>query len=97
MFTDFDLHSNVESGRWRQLSGTIDDYKIDSINLFTITGQDKLISVNEKIRKAINKTGGDTVIVTFYLLSTGENITEKEILVSFKDAGVLTAFKKLSA
>ena len=39
-------------------------------NLFTITGQDKLISVNEKIRKAINKIGGDTVKVTLQLLTT---------------------------
>ena len=60
-------------GKWGPLkvSGTIDEYKIDSINLFTITEQDKLISVNEKIRKAINKTGGDTVIVTFYLCFRG--------------------------
>lgn len=86
-------------GKWGSLkvSGTIDDYKIERINLFTITGQDKLISINEKIRKAIKKTGGDHVHVTLYLLTTGEKITEKEILDTFKDADVLTAFKKLSA
>ena len=57
-------------GKWGSLkvSGTIDDYKIESINLFTITGQDKLISINDKIRKAINKTRGDTVMVTLFLL-----------------------------
>ena len=40
-------------GKWGSLkvSSTIDNYKIDSINLFTITGQDKLISINDKIRK----------------------------------------------
>ncbi len=86
-------------GKWGSLkvSGTIDDYKIERINLFTITGQDKLISINEKIRKAIKKTGGDFVHVTVYLLTTGEKVTEKEILETFKDANVLEAFKKLPA
>ena len=85
-------------GKWGSLkvSGTIDDHKIDSINLFTITGQDKLISINDKIRKAINKSGGDKVTVTLYLLTSKEQITEKEILETFKDAGVLKTFKKLT-
>lgn len=61
-------------GKWGSLkvSGTIDNYKIDRINLFTITGQDKFISVNEKIRKEINKSGGDRVTVTLYLLTSLE-------------------------
>lgn len=85
-------------GKWGTLkvSGTIDDYKIERINLFTITGQDKLISINNNIRKSINKKGGDIVTVTLYLLTSTEEITEKEILDTFKDAGVLEAFKKLS-
>lgn len=85
-------------GKWGSLkvAGFIDDYKIESINLFTITGQDKLISVNDKIRKAIKKSGGDTVNVTLYLLISKEQITEKEILETFKDVGVLEAFKNLS-
>lgn len=86
-------------GKWGSLkvSGFIDDYKIESINLFTITGQDKLISVNEKIRKAINKTGGDTIKVTLQLITKSLQISEKEILDTFKESGVLPAFKKLSA
>lgn len=86
-------------GKWGSLkvSGFIDDYKIESINLFTIKGQDKLISVNAKIRKAINKTGGDTVKVTLQLLTKNQQISEKEILDTFKESGVLPAFKKLSA
>ncbi|MFN9681160.1 MAG: hypothetical protein ACK56V_06085, partial [Bacteroidota bacterium] len=40
--------------------------------------------------------GGDTVTVTLYLLTSTEEISEKEILDTFKDAGVLEAFKKLS-
>ena len=84
-------------GKWGSLkvSGTIDNYKIDSINLFTITGQDKLISINDKIRKAINKGGGDKVTVTLYLLTSKEQITENEILETFKESGILKAFKKL--
>ena len=63
-------------GKWGSLkvSGTIDNYTIDSINLFTIGGQDKLISINDKIRKAISKSGGDTVTVTLYLLTSKEPI-----------------------
>ncbi len=85
-------------GKWGSLkvSGFIDDYKIESINLFTISGQDKLISVNDKIRKAIKKSGGDTVNVTLYLLISKKQITEKEIIETFKDAEVLKAFKNLS-
>lgn len=85
-------------GKWGSLkvSGTIDDHKIESINLFTIKGQDKLISINEEIRKEINKTGGDTVNVTLHLLTAKEQITEKAILETFSDSGVLKAFKQLS-
>ena len=85
-------------GKWGSLkvSGTIDNFKIDSINLLTISGQDKLISINDKIRKAINKGGGDKVTVTLYLLTSKEQITEKEILETFKESGVLKAFKKLT-
>lgn len=84
-------------GKWGSLkvSGTIDDYKIERINLFTISGKDKLISINEKIRKAINKSGGDMVTVTLYWLHPKEQITENEIVASFKDAGVLKAFQQL--
>lgn len=85
-------------GKWGSLkvSGFVDDYKIESINLFTISGQDKLISINDKIRKAIKKSGGDTVNVTLYLLTSKEQITEKEIIETFKDSGVLETYKKLS-
>ncbi len=85
-------------GKWGSLkvAGFIDDYKVECINLFTITGQDKLISVNDKIRKAIKKSGGDTVNVTLYLLISKEQITENEILETFTDSGVLKPFKNLS-
>jgi hypothetical protein len=85
-------------GKWGflKVSGTIDDYKLENKNLFTITGQDKLISINEKIRKAINKTGGDFVTVTLYLSAPKEKITEEKILETFKEANVLKRFQKLS-
>lgn len=85
-------------GKWGSLkvTGTIDNYKIDSINLFTIKGQEKLISINNKIRKAINKSGGDTVTVTLCLLTSDKQITEKEILDTFKESNVLKALKKLT-
>jgi Domain of unknown function (DUF1905) len=86
-------------GRWGFLkaSGTIDNYKIENKNLFTITGQDKLISINAEIRKAINKTGGDLVKVTLYLSATKEQITEKQVLETFKESNVLKKFQKLTA
>ena len=85
-------------GKWGSLkvAGFIDDYKIESINLFTIRGKDKLISINSKIRKAIKKSGGDTVNVTLYLLIFKQQITEKEISETFKDSGVFKTFKKLA-
>ncbi len=85
-------------GKWGSIkvAGTIDNYKIESINLAKLGDQDKLISINDKIRKAINKSGGDTVTVSLYLLTSKEQITKKEVLETFKDSGVLKAFKKLT-
>lgn len=85
-------------GKWGSLkvSGFIDGYKLEAKNLFTIKGQDKLISINDTIRKAINKSGGDFVTVTLYLLSTNKQITEKEIRDTFADADVDKVFKKLT-
>jgi hypothetical protein len=85
-------------GKWgsMKVAGTIDYYKIESINLAKIGNQDKLISINDKIRKAINKSGGDTVRVTLYLLTSKEQITKKEVLETFNDSGVLKSFEKLT-
>ena len=85
-------------GKWGFLkaSGTIDGYKLEDKNLFTISGHDKLMSVNNKIRKAINKTGGDLVIVTLYLSAPKEQITEKQIVETFKESNVLNKFNKLA-
>jgi hypothetical protein len=85
-------------GKWgsMKVAGTIDNYKIESINLAKIGNQDKLISINGKIRKAINKGGGDNVRVTLYLVTSKEQITKKEVLETFKDSGILKAFEKLT-
>jgi uncharacterized protein YdeI (YjbR/CyaY-like superfamily) len=85
-------------GKWgsMKVAGTIDNYKIDSINLAKLGDQDKLISINDKIRKAINKSGGDTVTVTLCLLTSKKQITKKDVLETFKESGVLKAFNKLT-
>ncbi|RYE55566.1 MAG: DUF1905 domain-containing protein [Sphingobacteriales bacterium] len=86
-------------GKWGDIkvSGSIDDYTMEARNLAPIKGEDKMLSINGEIRKAINKGGGDFVTVTLYLLSKKETITKKEILETFDEAGVLEAFKKLTA
>jgi len=85
-------------GKWgsMKVAGTIDNYKIKSLNLAKLGDQDKFISINSEIRKAINKGGGDTVSVTLYLLNSNEQITKKDILATFKDSCVLEAFEKLA-
>ena len=88
---------NIE-GKWGDIivSGFIDNFKIERRNLAPIKGEDKMLSINAEIRKAINKRGGDIVIVTLYLLSNKEKITESQILETFKESNVLKAFKKMN-
>jgi uncharacterized protein YdeI (YjbR/CyaY-like superfamily) len=88
---------NIE-GKWGDIivSGSIDNFKIERRNLAPIKGEDKMLSINAEIRKAINKKGGDIVTVTLYLLSNKDKITESEILETFKESNVLKAFKKLN-
>ena len=85
-------------GKWGDIivSGFIDNYKIERRNLAPIKGEDKMLSINAEIRKAINKKGGDIVTVTLYLLSNKEKITENQILETFKESNVLKAFKELN-
>jgi len=56
-------------GKWGflKVSGTIDDYEIKNINLAPRKNEDKIISINKKIRDSIGKSGGDMVTVTLYL------------------------------
>jgi Domain of unknown function (DUF1905) len=88
---------NIE-GKWGDIvvSGFIDNFEISRRQLAPIKGEDKMLSINAEIRKAINKKGGDFVTVTLYLLSNKERITESQILETFKESNVLKAFKKLT-
>ena len=60
-------------GRWgyMKVSGTIDDYEVKDLNLAPRKNEDKIISINRKIREAIGKGAGDTVKVTLYLHDYG--------------------------
>jgi Domain of unknown function (DUF1905) len=89
---------NIE-GKWGDIivSGFIDNFEISRRQLAPIKGEDKMLSINAEIRKAINKKGGDFVTVTLYLLSNKERITESQIFETFKESNVLKAFKKLTA
>lgn len=87
---------NIE-GKWGEIivSGFIDNFEISRRQLAPIKGEDKMLSINAEIRKAINKKGGDIVTVTLYLLSDKQKITKHQILETFKDSEVLKAFEKL--
>lgn len=88
---------NIE-GKWGEIvvSGFIDNFEIRRRQLAPIKGEDKMLSINVEIRKAINKKGGDIVTVSLYLLKKKEGITEKQILETFKESEVLEAYKKLN-
>jgi hypothetical protein len=85
-------------GKWGELkvSGTIDGFEIKNKNLGPVKNSDKKMSVNSEIRNAINKKGGDTVMVTLNLENQVEENDKNEILECFKDAQVLTIFENLS-
>lgn len=84
-------------GKWGKLkvSGFIDNYPIEQKNLFTIAGQDKMLSVNEQIRKVIGKTGGDKVKVTLFLSTPEKKVSDTEILETLETSGVLSVFNAL--
>jgi hypothetical protein len=84
-------------GKWGELkvSGTIDGYAIKNKNLAPVKNADKKMSINSEIRNAINKSGGDSVIVTLYLENKSKNHDSSEILNCFKDAQVLESFERL--
>jgi Domain of unknown function (DUF1905) len=77
------------------VSGSINNYEVTLINLAPIKGEDKMISVNKDIRKALNRQGGDTVTVSLYLNSVKPELSENQVLEAFCESGVLTVFKNL--
>ena len=84
-------------GSWGEMkvSGTIDGYEFKDLNLAPVTDADKMISVNGTIRKAINKSGGDEVIVTMYKNSDNKLSSKDQLLDCFDDAGLIKEFKAL--
>ncbi|WP_455430396.1 hypothetical protein, partial [Polaribacter atrinae] len=68
---------------------------IKNKNLEPVKNADKKMSINSEIRNAINKDGGDTVIVTLYLENQTQTNDISEILECFKDAQVLGIFEQL--
>lgn len=84
-------------GKWgyMKVSGTIDGYEFKELNLAPVTGEDKRISVNGEIRKAIGKGGGDEVTVTMYKTTDNRLTKEKEVEDCFKDADVFKSFHAL--
>lgn len=84
-------------GSWGEMkvSGTIDGYEFKDLNLAPVANADKMISVNGTIRKAINKSGGDEVIVTMYKNSDNKLSSKDQLLDCFDDAGLLNEFKAL--
>ena len=66
-------------GSWGSMKviGKIDDYIIKNLNLAPRKDEDKIISINKDIRKAIQKDAGDEVIVSLFLLDWSDD--EKDI------------------
>ena len=91
-------HTKGLPGKWGDIkvSGSIDGYLIEYRNLAPIKGEDKLLSVNSSIRKAINKGGGEVVTVTLHLLNKKQAVTEKQVLESFRESDVNRQYKSLS-
>jgi hypothetical protein len=85
-------------GKWGDLkvSGTIDDYVIKHKNLGPMKNSNKKMALNSDIRKAINKSGGDFVMVTLFLEKQNNIDDNNEILECFKDADVLEVFEKMN-
>ena len=93
------IHNTADiDGAWGSLkvSGLIDDYELKEMNLAPRKEEDKMISINQKIRNEIGKTGGDKVTVTLYLHTHDKINKNSEILKCFEDAGLMDSFKSLS-
>jgi Domain of unknown function (DUF1905) len=86
-------------GTWGHIkvSGTIDDYVIQSRNLAPLKSGIKMLSVNADIRKHTGKQAGDKVRVTLYLEPTNLLREAADVLSCLEDADVLGQFNALSA
>ncbi|WP_082461597.1 DUF1905 domain-containing protein [Pedobacter sp. PACM 27299] len=84
-------------GKWGSIkvSGNIDHYEFKNLNLAPLKGEDKRISINSEIRKAIGKKGGNEVVVTMYKTSDNRLALEGDLKECFKDAEVYEKFASL--
>lgn len=84
-------------GKWGyiKVSGTIDGYEFKNMNLAPRKGLDMYMSVNADIRKAINKKGGDTVVVNMQKDSDNKLTEQDDIIECFRDAEILTNYRAL--
>lgn len=91
-------HTKDIKGKWGDLkvSGSIDGYKIQHKNLGPVKNGDKKLAINNEIRTAIGKEGGDSVKVTLYLENQNEQPSHHEIFECLSDAGLLEIFKSLA-
>ncbi|MDY0294976.1 MAG: DUF1905 domain-containing protein [Acholeplasmataceae bacterium] len=74
-------------GTWGSLRviGKIDNYILNEHNLAPRKNEDKIISINKEIRETIDKSGGDIVTVTLYLLEwfdTSDEVKETLSMLS---------------
>ncbi|WP_304067237.1 DUF1905 domain-containing protein [Pedobacter glucosidilyticus] len=92
-------HTAHLKGRWGSLkvSGSIDGFQISCKNLSPRKKSDKLLAINEEIRKAIGKNAGDKVKVSLYLETIKKIEDYKQILLSFEDAQLIEKFKLLDS
>jgi hypothetical protein len=79
-------------GAWGKLkvSGSLDDLLIHSRNLFSRTGKNKILSINQEIRQAIQKKPGDLIRVTLYLEQQIQSWNESNMKDLAKSLGFLT-------
>jgi hypothetical protein len=84
-------------GKWGELkvSGFVDSYAISQRNLAPVKGGDKMLSINDTIRKAIQKSAGETVTVTLHLEAQPKTADQTAILDCFRDANLLHRFEAL--
>lgn len=91
-------HTKDIKGKWGDLkvSGSIDGYELKHKNLAPVKNGDKKLAINQDIRSAIGKEGGDRVMVTLYLENQNEQPDNEEIFECLRDADVLHLFKGLA-
>ncbi len=82
---------------WVQVSGWIDDYKLDKIKLMPMGNGRLFLSVKAEIRKAINKQAGDWVHVVLELDESDVEIPpEIEACLKLESISLYNTFLNLS-